>query len=159
MRDLGVSIHPGTQTNIVITKMQVKRFFYVGMELSKVENDLWVITSFLCHTVGSHLCRALICVTLKLEASHGEKKEMRNRGSFQLSTFSSNISMNVCMFSVCSIVRRLFSWVLLMAKWLEQASQWQEMYCHDLEIMSSNPSQVELGVHSTSVQVLFDPKI
>ena len=25
------------------------------------------------------------------------------------------------------------------AKWLEQASQLQEMYCHDLEVMSSNP--------------------
>ena len=24
----------------------------------------------------------------------------------------------------------------LMAKWLEQASQWHEMYCHDLEVMS-----------------------
>ena len=34
----------------------------------------------------------------------------------------------------------------LMAEWLEQASQWQEMYCHDLEVMSSNPDRVELGV-------------
>ena len=25
------------------------------------------------------------------------------------------------------------------------------MYCHDLEVMSSNPGQVELGVHSTSL--------
>ena len=38
-----------------------------------------------------------------------------------------------------------------MAEWLEQASQWNEMYCHDLEVMSSNPSWVELGVRSTSV--------
>ena len=38
-----------------------------------------------------------------------------------------------------------------MAKWLEQASQRHEKYCHDLEVMSSNPSRVELGVHSTSV--------
>ena len=38
----------------------------------------------------------------------------------------------------------------LVAKWLEQASQWHEMYCHDLEVMSSNPGRVELGVHSTS---------
>ena len=37
-----------------------------------------------------------------------------------------------------------------MAKWLEQASKWYEMYCHDLEVMSSKPSRVELGVHSTS---------
>ena len=46
-----------------------------------------------------------------------------------------------------------------MAKWLEQASQWHEMYyyvdssilnnemyCHDLEVMSSNPIQGEPGV-------------
>ena len=31
-----------------------------------------------------------------------------------------------------------------MAKWLEQASQWYEMYCHDLEVISSNPSRVDL---------------
>ena len=34
----------------------------------------------------------------------------------------------------------------------QQASQSHEMYCHDLEVMSSNPSQVELGVRSTSVK-------
>ena len=39
----------------------------------------------------------------------------------------------------------------LMAKWLEQVSQWHEMCCHDLEVMSSNPGWVELGVRSTSV--------
>ena len=39
----------------------------------------------------------------------------------------------------------------LMAKWLEQKSQIHEMYCHDLEVMSSNSGQVELGVLGTSV--------
>ena len=39
----------------------------------------------------------------------------------------------------------------LMAKWLEQASQWHEMYSHDLEAMSFNPSRVKLGVRSTSL--------
>ena len=39
----------------------------------------------------------------------------------------------------------------LMAKWLEQASQWHELYCHDLEVMSSNPGRVELLVHGASV--------
>ena len=39
----------------------------------------------------------------------------------------------------------------LMAKWLKQASQWHKMYTHDLEVMSSNPGWVELGVRSTSV--------
>ena len=38
-----------------------------------------------------------------------------------------------------------------MAEWLEQASQWHEMYCLDLEVMCSNSSQIELGVHNTSV--------
>ena len=39
----------------------------------------------------------------------------------------------------------------LMATWLEQASQWHEMYCRDLDVMSSNPGWVKLGVRSTSV--------
>ena len=30
-------------------------------------------------------------------------------------------------------------------------SQWHEMYCHDMKVISSNPSWVKLGVHSTSV--------
>ena len=37
-----------------------------------------------------------------------------------------------------------------MVEWWEQASQWHEMYCHDLEVMSSKPGRVELGVRSTS---------
>ena len=39
--------------------------------------------------------------------------------------------------------------VLLMV--LSKASQSHEVYCHDLEVVSSNPSRVELGVYSTSV--------
>ena len=42
-------------------------------------------------------------------------------------------------------------WKSLMAELLNKASQWHEMCSHDLEVMSSNPGQVELGVHSTSV--------
>ena len=38
-----------------------------------------------------------------------------------------------------------------MAEWLEQESQWHEMYCHDLGLMSSNPGVVELGLRSTSI--------
>ena len=38
-----------------------------------------------------------------------------------------------------------------MAKQLQQASQWHEMYCHDQEVMNSNSTRVELGVRSTSV--------
>ena len=41
--------------------------------------------------------------------------------------------------------------VSLMAEWLEQLSQWHEMYCHGLGVMSSNPGRVELGVRSISV--------
>ena len=32
-----------------------------------------------------------------------------------------------------------------------QASQWHEMYYHELEVMSSNPGRVELVVRGTSV--------
>ena len=41
----------------------------------------------------------------------------------------------------------------LIALWLQQASQWHEMYCHDLEVMSLNPDRVKLGVRSTSVPI------
>ena len=34
-----------------------------------------------------------------------------------------------------------------------------EMYCYDVEVMSSNPSRVELGVHSTSVQVALESQL
>ena len=44
----------------------------------------------------------------------------------------------------------------LMAKWLEQASQWHEMYCRDPEVMSLNPGRVVLWVCNTSV---LEPKI
>ena len=27
----------------------------------------------------------------------------------------------------------------------EKASQWHEVYCHDLKVMSSNPSRAEIG--------------
>ena len=43
------------------------------------------------------------------------------------------------------------SFELLMVKWLDQGSQWHGIYCHDLEVMSSHPSGVELGMHGTSV--------
>ena len=39
----------------------------------------------------------------------------------------------------------------LIAKWLQQASQWRKMYRHDLEVMSLSPGQVELRLRSTSV--------
>ena len=41
---------------------------------------------------------------------------------------------------------------LLMAEWLKQASQWCEMYYHDVMmnmIISSNPGRGEIRVHST----------
>ena len=46
-----------------------------------------------------------------------------------------------------------------MAEWLEQASHWHEIYCHDLEVISLSPSWVELYVLSTSFQVLLEPKM
>ena len=41
---------------------------------------------------------------------------------------------------------------------VEQAPQKYEMYCHDLEVMSSNPGQVGFGMCSNSVQVVFELK-
>ena len=38
-----------------------------------------------------------------------------------------------------------------MVEWLQQASQWHEMYSHDLEVMISDPSRVDFGMRSTSV--------
>ena len=46
----------------------------------------------------------------------------------------------------------------LMAEWLEQVSQWHEMDCHGLEVMSSNPGWVELTVHSTFVLFFLKTK-
>ena len=45
-----------------------------------------------------------------------------------------------------------------MAEWLEQASQWHE-YCHNQKVMGSDLGWVNLGVRSTSVQVVFKPII
>ena len=36
-----------------------------------------------------------------------------------------------------------------MAKWLEQTPQSMGMHCHDLEVMSSNPGWVELGMRTS----------
>ena len=46
-----------------------------------------------------------------------------------------------------------------MAKWLKQASQYYEMYCHDLEFMSLNPTQVELGCIVLLPKVVLEPKL
>ena len=45
-----------------------------------------------------------------------------------------------------------------MAERLEQVAESYEMYCHDLEVMGLNSSQIELGVCSTCVQFVLDPK-
>ena len=39
----------------------------------------------------------------------------------------------------------------LMAKWLARVSQWHEVYCHDLDVMGSNLSRVEILVSNTSI--------
>ena len=39
----------------------------------------------------------------------------------------------------------------LVDEWSEQASQWHEMYYHDLKVMSLNPDWVEFRMRSTSV--------
>ena len=45
-----------------------------------------------------------------------------------------------------------------MAEWSEQASQWHEMYCHDLEVMSSNGEFERLSNYFSSDDKLhFSP--
>ena len=36
-------------------------------------------------------------------------------------------------------------WQYISYKWLEQASQWHEMYYNELQVMSSNTDELNLG--------------
>ena len=45
-----------------------------------------------------------------------------------------------------------------MAVW-SAASQCNEIFCHDAEVMGTDPGQVEIGVHSHSVNVGLKQKI
>ena len=67
-----------------------------------------------------------------------------------------------CFISVVWMIKATWVHVLkearsLTAKWLDQASQWHEMYCHDLEVMSSVGSN--LGCIVLLSYVILDPKI
>ena len=46
---------------------------------------------------------------------------------------------------MCKSLVIQYVWELPMAEWLEQASWWHEMYCHNLEAMILNPSWVKRG--------------
>ena len=96
-----------------------------------------------------------------------QKPYNTDRASEITSIISSRVHYNFAKYIFCILCRVLWKFPSrkhcstcpqqsksLMAEWLEQASQWHEMCCHDLEVMSSNPSRVELGelgVHGTSV--------
>ena len=54
-----------------------------------------------------------------------------------------NLPQDVC---ECAWVKKS-----LMAEWLGRASLRYEMYCHDLEVMGSNPGRARLWVRGTSV--------
>ena len=75
----------------------------------------------------------------------------------KLSIASASVYLRACAFEITSDLSKIMWQHIslkkksLMAEWLEQASQWHEMYCHDLEVMSLNPSRVELGVRTPSV--------
>ena len=72
---------------------------------------------------------------------------------YRLFLLSIVVLHNECaLWIVNNVITLIYSCVKpLKAVWLEQASQWHGMCCHDLEVVSSNPSRVELGVHITSV--------
>ena len=66
------------------------------------------------------------------------------------------------------ITYNYYVWHTKLNKWCEykntwssqvQASQWHEMCCHDLEVMSSNPGLVEFGVRGTSVKSYLIQKL
>ena len=45
-----------------------------------------------------------------------------------------------------------------MVELLGQSSQGHEMCCDDLELMGMKPGWVKLGIRSTSVKVVLEPK-
>ena len=67
-----------------------------------------------------------------------------------LNTLQNNTWVTFSLASWCVLLFNMWSY-WWPAEWLKQASQWHDMHCHDLEVMRSNPGQVELRVHSTSV--------
>ena len=77
---------------------------------------------------------------------------------FALTSYYSQVLTRDIFFNdyVCQIFFFIKS---LMAECSEQVSQVHEMCYHDLEIMSSYLGCFELGVHSTSVKVVLEPKI
>ena len=44
----------------------------------------------------------------------------------------------------------------LMGEWLGWVSQGYETYCHDMEVMGTNPSLADFELHSTSVSVVLE---
>ena len=105
---------------------------------------LWILCRFLAIFFPTE-CRVILTRDEKTALNMAADLHWRfidMNGSHYLVNYTVKVCPNE--FS-CITVRNL------MAKWLEQASQWYEVYCHDLEVMSSNPIRIELGVRSTSV--------
>ena len=71
-------------------------------------------------------------------------------GAMHVSNKESSLCRNIHIL----MLERSISGNLLMTEGLEQASQWLEMYGHDLEIMNPNPGWVEVGSNLGSTSVL-----
>ena len=99
-------------------------------------HDLEVMSSWVRTLVGSNLGCLVLLSKVVLEPKISIAREPVHLKSPQTSKI---------MWQYISILKSL------MAKWLQQVSQWHEMCCHDLEVMSSNSGRVELEVLSAFV--------
>ena len=100
----------------------------------------------LCVLAAHSVTQCSICQRERQTNRQGQRQSERNR---ERERERASTHFSVC--SRCNFV--IIAWPVLPDKSLmaEQASQWHEIYRHDLEVMSSNPSQVELRVCCASV--------
>ena len=92
-----------------------------------------------------HILHAIVSSAVNASAVNAVNSQQHKQSQISVNMWTWNLEV-----TDDQVVRAQKS---LTARWLEQASQWHEMYCHDLEIMSSNSSRVELGVLGTSVLI------
>ena len=135
--------------------------WYMYFDMSS-DNTVWIFWLFKYDGKSDTLCLVSTESDITIEGG-----KMRNRKALCTKNEMSNlVTMEVHFGASCvylygmdnqrsllieSVVRTVERGKSLMTEWLEQASQWHEVYCHDLEVVSLNPGRVKLGVHSTSL--------
>ena len=123
--------------------MVVTGFFAQCIEIKEPCRMLYICTDRNLLLVIFHLCMcSFICLSFIATQyqSQAEHIKIKIHNRYKNTALKHPNTPNVVL------------WLLIvMAQWLRRASQRHEMYCHDLEVMGSNPGWVELGVHGTSV--------